>query len=58
MDLGNPYKIIMYYLLIGGMICLDHQDEFHMMSALVYMVTHWTGTMVNHDIKLSIVMIH
>ena len=48
----------MYYLLIGGMICFNHQDEFHMMSALVYMVTHWTGTMVNHDIKLSIVMIH
>ena len=29
-----------------------------MMSALVCMITHWIGPMVNHDIRLLIVMIH
>ena len=38
MDLGNPIKIVVYHLLIEGTTCLDHQDEFPMMSALVYMM--------------------
>ena len=38
MDLGNLVEIIVYYLLIGGITCLDHQDEFPMVSALVYVM--------------------
>ena len=29
-----------------------------MVSLIVYMVTHWIKPMINHDIKLSVVMIH
>ena len=58
MDLGNPVETIMYYFLIGGMTCLDRQNEFPIISALVCMVSHWIGLMVNNDISLSIVMIH
>ena len=39
MNLGNPVKTVMYYFLIGGMTCFDHQNGFLMVSALVY-VTH------------------
>ena len=35
MDLDNPIKIVVHHLLIGGMTCLDRQDEFLMMSALI-----------------------
>ena len=48
----------MHYLLIGTMICLGHQDEFLMESALVYMVTHWAKPMMNCNVRLSIVMIY
>ena len=58
MDLGNPVEIVMHYLLIGGMTCLNCRDKFPIVSVLVCMVTHWTGRTVNHDIKLSIVMIY
>ena len=58
MDLGNLYKIAMYYLLIRGMIGFDHLDEFPMVSALVCMITYWTWNMVNHDISYQVVMIH
>ena len=57
MDLGNSVKTIMYHILIGGMICLDCRDGFPMMSALVY-VMHTRQPTVNHDARLSIVMIH
>ena len=43
----------MHYLLIGEMICLDHRDQFSIVSALVFMVIDWTKLTVNHDIKLS-----
>ena len=42
-NLGNPLEDIVHYLLIGGMTSLNYQDEFSMVSALVCMVTHWTG---------------
>ena len=58
MDLGNPVETIVYYILIGGMTCLNHWDRFLMVSALVYMVTYGTKPMVNHDIRLLIVIIH
>ena len=58
MDLGNLVEIVMCYFLIGEMVCLDRQDEFPMVSALVCTVTHWTRPMVNRDMRLSIVIIH
>ena len=58
MDLGNPIETVVHYLLIGGMVCLSCWDRFSMVNVLVNMVAHWTEPMVNHDIRLSIVMIH
>ena len=45
-------------LLIGRMAYLGHQDGFPLVSTLVYMVRYWVGPTVNHDVRLSIVMIH
>ena len=53
MGLRNPLEVIVYHLLIGGMIGLGYQDGFPMVSALVCMVTHWTGPMMSHDLRLS-----
>ena len=39
MDLGNPIETVVHYLLFGGMSYLDRQDEFPMVSVLMY-VTH------------------
>ena len=52
-ELRNLKFPTMHYLLIGEMICLDHRDQFSMVSALVFMVIDWTKLTVNHDIKLS-----
>ena len=38
MDLGNPIKIVVYHLLIGGITCLGRRNEFPMVSALVYVM--------------------
>ena len=56
MGLGNPLEVVVYYLLIGGMIGLGYQDRFLMVSALVYMVTHWTGPTISHDLSYFIVL--
>ena len=53
MDFVNIIEIVVHYLLIGGMNCLDRQDEFFIVSALICMVTHWIRLMMNHDIRLS-----
>ena len=58
MDLGNLVKIAVHYLLIGEMTCLDCLDKFLIVSALVCMITHWIKPTVNHDVRLSIVIIH
>ena len=58
MDIGNLVKTIVHYLLIGGMTCFGHQDGFPMVSILVYVMHTKTEPMVNHDARLSIVMIH
>ena len=58
MDLGNLIKTILHYLLIRGVTYLGHRDGFPMTSALLYMITHWIGTMINHYISHQIVMIH
>ena len=34
MDLGNPLKVIVHYLLIGGMTGLGHRDGVPIVSAL------------------------
>ena len=52
MEIGNPFEVIVYHLLIGGMIGLYHQDGVPMVSALVCMVIHWTRPTISHDIKL------
>ena len=40
MDLGDPLKIVVRYLLLERMVGFVHRDGFHMASALVCMVTH------------------
>ena len=57
MYLGNLVKTVVYYLLIGRMTCPGHRDEFPMVSTLVCMVTYWRKLMMNHDLRLSIIMI-
>ena len=53
MSLGNPLEVIGHHLLIGGMIGLGYWNGFPMVSVLVCMVTHWIGSMVSHDLRLS-----
>ena len=53
MGLGNPLEIVVHHLLIGGMVGLSYQDRLPKVTALVCMVTHWTRTMVSHDLRLS-----
>ena len=38
MDLSNLIETVVHHLLIGGMTCLACQDEFFMVSALVYVM--------------------
>ena len=52
--LSNPLEVVVYYLLIGEIVGLDHQDKFPMVSALVYMATHYTGSIRSHYSRLSI----
>ena len=53
MGLGNPLKVVVHHILIGGMASLDYQDGFPMVCALVCMVTHWITTTVSHNLRLS-----
>ena len=53
MDLNNLLEVVVHYLLNRGTVGLDHQDGFPMISALICMVTHWTGPKVSHDKRLS-----
>ena len=53
MGLGNPLKVVVHHLLIGGMVGFGYQDEFPMVIVLVCMVTHWIGPTVSHDLRLS-----
>ena len=52
-SLRNPLEVIGHHLLIGGMIGLGYRNGFPMVSALVCIVTHWIGSMVSHDLRLS-----
>ena len=52
MDLGNPFEVVVHYLLIRGIVSLDYWDRFPMVSVLVCMVTHGEGHTVGHDVRL------
>ena len=56
MGLGNTSKVILHYLLIKEMTCLGHQDEFSIMSSLMYMITYYIGLTVSHEIGYWIVI--
>ena len=49
MGLGNALEVVGHHLLIGGMIGLGHRDGFPMVS----MITHLTGLIMSHDLRLS-----
>ena len=53
MGLDNPLEVVVHHLLIGGMVGLSYRDGLPMVSALVYIVTHWMRPTVNHDFRLS-----
>ena len=53
MGLGNPLKIVVHHILIERIVGLGYQDGFSIVSALVCIVTHWTGLMVSHNLRLS-----
>ena len=53
MGLGNPLKVVVQHLLIGGMVGIGYQDRFFMVSVLVCMITHLIGPTVSHDLRLS-----
>ena len=53
MELGNPFEVVVYHLLIGGMVGLGYWDEFPMVSTLVCMVAHWIEPMMSYDLTLS-----
>ena len=42
----------MHYLLIRGMASLGHKDRVPVVSALMYIVTHWTRLVVSYDVWL------
>ena len=52
MDLNNPFEIIVYYILIEGMIGIDHWNRIPMENTSVCMITHWIELMVSHDVSL------
>ena len=53
MNLDNPYDVVMHYLLIEGMTCFEHYDEFPMVGALECMLAHWTRLVMNNDIAFG-----
>ena len=50
MDLGYPFETIVNYLLI--------KEWFSHVKCTSTCDAHWIGPIVNHDTRLSIVMIH
>ena len=58
MDLGNPSKTVVHYLLIEGMICFSHWDGFSHDEYTSIYDAYWIGPMVNDNVRISIVMIH
>ena len=53
MGVGNPLKVVVHLLLIGGMASLGYWDGFPMVSVLVCMVAHWIWPMVSYELRLS-----
>ena len=52
-DLGNPFKVVVHYLLIRGMTDFGHRNGVPMVSILVCIITHWIRPTVSYDIRLS-----
>ena len=48
MGLSNLLEVVVHYLLIRWMTCLSYRVGFSMVSALVCIVTHWTGPTISH----------
>ena len=58
MDLSNPFKIEIHYLLIGAITGFVHQDVVPMVSALVCIIyTLKKTTMIHGIIGYQVVMI-
>ena len=57
MDFGNSIETVMHYFIIKKMICLNHRDEFHIVSALMCMIIHLIRLTVNRYMRLSIIMV-
>ena len=57
MDLGNPFKVIVHYLLTKRMIDPAHWDRIPMVSRLACMVIHYIGHMVSNDISYRVVTV-
>ena len=52
-ELGNLFKVVVHHFLIRLLVGLGHRDGDPMVNALIFMVRHRIGSMVNHDIRLS-----
>ena len=48
-NLGNLSEVVVHYLLIKGITCLSHQNEFLMVSVLMCMVTYSARPTVHND---------
>ena len=51
--LSNSLEVIVHHLLIRGMVGIGYQDKFPIVRAPVSIVTHWTGSTMSHDLRLS-----
>ena len=54
---ANPVETVVHYLPIGGMTILAVGMVFHGECTIIC-DAHWIGPMMNHDVRLSIFMIH
>ena len=52
-ELGNLFKVVVHHFLIRLLVSLGHRDGVPMVNALIFMVRHWIGSMMSHDIRLS-----
>ena len=50
MNLGSQSETTVHYLLIGGMTCLGHWNEFLIVSALVRIVIIELDLLMSYDI--------
>ena len=58
MNLGSQSETTVHYLLIGGMTCLGHWNEFLIVSALVRIVIIELDLLMSYDIGYLISRLH